>query len=220
MNPWLSLPSDEPRVLSADFALIEAFNDGRSIAAGRYDLSLWPEPFFGRPDAPVVLLALNPGLGPDDHITHAQDRFGERVRASLAHQLEPWPFLHLQSQPTLPGEVWWHRITTPLREAVGVEQLSRSLLCVQFFPYHSKVFRSGGLRVPSQDYGFGLVRAAIDRGAVIVVMRSWKLWVNAVPALEGAREVVRVRNPRNPTLSAANLGAGFSKVVNIIRGGV
>ena len=37
--------------------------------------------------------------------------------------------------------------------------------------------------MPSQEYGFNLVRQAVERGALIIGLRSERLWKEAVPAL-------------------------------------
>lgn len=59
-NPWQGLPPSPPYILPDDSVPVVAFNL-KSTEVTKYDLRLFPEPFFGRPDAPVVVLMLNPG---------------------------------------------------------------------------------------------------------------------------------------------------------------
>jgi hypothetical protein len=211
-NPWRFLLPAQPHVLAEDAPAINAFN-ARAATNKQYDLSLFPEPFFGSNLAPVLLLALNPGWSPNDGAVHGQPWFAEQSRRSLAHELQPYPFLHLQPGSSTPGSLWWQRITGTLIGAVGFEAVAKNLSCVQFFPYHSLEFGSARLTVPSQQYGFHLVRSAIQRGAEIVVMRSWRLWSEAVPELSAYPRVHFVRNPRNPSLSPKNLANGFNAVL-------
>ena len=217
-NPWPSLPSAPPYVLPSDAPAIAAFND-RASPDKRYDLSLFPEPFFGSPSAPVLLLALNPGRSPNDAETHARSWFGEQSRRSLAHALTPYPFQHQQPGSSTPGALWWQRIASALIARLGFDAVAKHLSCVQYFPYHSPAFGSAKLVVPSQQYAFHLVSAAARRGAEIVVMRSWRLWSAAVPELVSYSRIHFVRNPRNPSLSPKNLSNGFNAVVARISAG-
>jgi hypothetical protein len=212
LNPWTKLPTQGDWVLAEDAALLRAFNHVAKPDA-RFDLSLYPEPFFGRPDAPVVLLALNPGRGPHDHVTHATPAFAAAARASLVHTLEPLPFLHLQQPVETPGGAWWRRIMKPIIATSSLESVARSVLCVQYLGYHSRVFGSRSLQLPSQQYGFHLVRAALRRNATVVCLRSWRLWRVAVPELAEYPAVYRVRNVRNPVLSLSNVPDGYSGLV-------
>lgn len=210
-NPWHLLPTEPPFVLETDASDINNFNR-TSRPEKLYDLSLLPEPFFGQPDAPVVLLALNPGLNPSDAAVHAQKEFVAQARRSLSHNLAPYPFLHLQPDLSTPGALWWRRIAGPLIQATSFDAVAKGILCVQYFPYHSHSFSSSSPNVPSQEYSWNLVRAAINRNAEIVVMRSWRLWASAVPELLTHTKVHHVRNPRNPSLSPGNLGASFESL--------
>lgn len=204
-NPWLNLPDNPPYILPCDGVAIANFND-RAKPDKKFDLSLFPEPYFGSPEATVVLLALNPGWSPNDAALHSDPDFSEQSRLSRAHSLKPYPFIHLQdkSQKT-PGSIWWQRIVGPLIRATSFDVVAKNILCVQFFPYHSISFGSGLLSVPSQQYGFNLVRAAMDRHAEIVVMRSKRLWFSAIPELESYPNLHKAKNPRNPSLSPGNL---------------
>lgn len=215
VNPWLSLPPEPPYVLAEDAPAIKAFNE-RAPIARRYDLSLFPEPFFGSISSPVLLLALNPGWSPLDAGIHAEPSFAKQSLRSLALKLAPYPFLHLQPSLSTPGSIWWQRITRALINEVGFEAVAKNLSCVQFFPYHSPTFGSARLSVPSQQFGFQLVRNAVRRNAEIVVMRSRRLWFAAVPELSQYSRVHFIKNPRNPSLSPNNL-TGFKEIATCIR---
>lgn len=151
----------------------------------------------------VLVLLLNPGFSPDDRATHADDGFRSRVLSSLRdgktthHYLEP--------TASGPGRDWWTRVTRHLTEAVGTEMIREQLLAVQYLPYHSKRFAHSTLRLPSQAYGFALVRRAMERGAFIVCARAFRHWCEAIPELSSYSKLVRLRNPRNVVLSPGNL---------------
>jgi hypothetical protein len=64
-NPWHGLPDEPPYVLSDDREKVLAFNvrqKRKENQNGFLHLDLIPEPFVGKPDAPVVLLGTIQGL--------------------------------------------------------------------------------------------------------------------------------------------------------------
>jgi hypothetical protein len=212
-NPWLRLPLTPPFVLDEDQEGVAAFN---KTASQRNWLrtDLYPEPYFGRPQAPVVLLLLNPGVSSDDDATHNLPIFRELAQASLGHRLNPQPFLHLNSHPVLKetaGASWWRRKTRMLRERVGSsdrDSVGSKLLCLELCPYHSQKFGGPRLALPSQAYTRHLLGQAMRRGAIVVLMRAKRKWFEAMPDLQGySRELLwEIKNPQNPTLSPSNLG--------------
>lgn len=74
-------------------------------------------------------------------------------------------------------------------EASGLEALARQLLLVEFFPYASNDARAvRRIRsLPSQQYGFHLVRRAVDERRLIVILVSVTLWREAVRELNDPR---------------------------------
>ena len=215
-NPWTALPQTRPYVLALDASLLQSFN-ARAAANHRYDTSLFPEPYFGSLNAPVVVLNLNPGWSPEDAAIHARPEFAAMSRSSLAHELKPHPFLHLQPNGLTPGGRWWRQRTRELASDVGFESVAQHLGCIQFAPYHSPAYSTASPRLPSQDYSFHLVRRAMARGAEVVVMRSVSLWLRAVPELENYTRLHRGTNPRAPFLSRGNLKSAYQVIVERLR---
>jgi hypothetical protein len=216
-NPWASLPTTGPRACPADLPALKAFN----VAAApkhRFDLSLYPEPFFGSQHASVVLLTLNPGWHAEDSQTHSQPMFVDLAVRSLTHALHPYPFLHLQPNAQWPGARWWRQRARELIEATTFDAVAKQIACVQFVPYHSPEFARSSPSLPSQAYSFGLVRAAMARGAEIVVLRSRKLWLDAIPELQTYARLHMARNPRSPYLSRGNLGSAWMPLVQRLQG--
>ena len=216
-NPWQDLPHSGEYVLDSDRNAVEGFN--RTARPDfKYDINLMPEPFFGTPEAPIVVLNLNPGISSEEEIFHSQPAFMEKAWASLTNSLRPYPFLHLQDSITTPGEIWWRKRTRELEADTSLELVSKSLLCVQFFPYHSKMFSPKTPFIPSQEYGFHLVRNAMHRGSEIIIMRSKSLWMKKIPELLSYRNLHIAKNPRSPYISRGNLGGSYEKLLEKIRG--
>ena len=215
-NPWLALPETGPLVLSLDRKELEAFN-ATSAQKYKYDLSLFPEPFFGSSDAPVVVLNLNPGWSAGDAAVHAMPDFAAMSRRSLRHDLAPYPFLHLQPNYTTPGGAWWQRRAQELIADVGFNQVARSLACIQLVAYHSEEYSPATPALASQKYSFWLVREAMARRAEIVVMRAVRLWMVAVPELSHYDRLHVGANPRAAYLSRGNLKASYEVVARRMR---
>ena len=126
---------------------------------------------------------LNPGFSPNA-IRHETHEFFTLSRNNLRHDGGEYPFYLLTPSLDVPGRAWWEQKLSRLIQAKGLKAVAHSLLCVEYFPYHSTRFAHAKLRVPSQQYSFGLVRSAMARNAAIVVLRSEKLWRAAVPELD------------------------------------
>jgi len=215
-NPWLNLPLSPPYALEADLAQLNSFN-ASALRKHQFDLRLFPEPFFGTTLTPVVVLNLNPGWSPEDEATHSQPWFADQARRSLAHALEPYPFIHLLPGGRTGGCIWWQRRTRELVDDVGFDRIAKGIACVQYMPYHSPEFSQRVPLVQSQEYSFQLVRNAMRRGAEIVVMRSFQLWVSAIPEITTYAHLHVAVNPRSPYLSPGNLKSSYVKIVERLR---
>jgi hypothetical protein len=214
-NPWLQLPAEPPYVLSADAPFIDRFNE-RVGDSHRIRPEVIPEPYLGNPGAPVVLLNLNPGFVDDDRQLDLNPRFNDAARASLEHRHPAWPFYLLDpTLPDSPGRNWWMKKLRALIAVTSVEAVARHVFVIEVHGYHSRRF-SPRLKVPSQEYTRSLVVAALTRGALLVVMRGLRHWLELVPALRGVESLAVVRNVQNPTISPGNL-ANFDRIVEAVR---
>jgi hypothetical protein len=141
------------------------------------------------------------------------------VRRSYAQVESPYPFYYLDPDFEGPGCKWWKLKLNPLLGIFKREELARSLLCVQYFPYHSRRFRHRGLKLPSQECGFALVRSAIAKNATIVIMRAKTIWARSVQGLKGYSHAFTLHSPQNVVVSRQNC-PGFDAVVSAIRNGI
>jgi hypothetical protein len=209
-NPWRSLPEKPLYILPEDASLIADFN---TIAAEKFRvrLEVYPEPFLGQTDAPLVVLGLNPGFKELDLSQHSKPLFAARLRGNLLHEDAQYPFYLLD--PEIERTKYWERKLRPLIESVGVRTVAQNVLCVEYFPYHSFRFRHGKLSLPSQQYSFSLVRSAINRGAVILMLRGKKLWFSAIPELMQYKKCYFPNSVQNPTVSRRNFPLGFEPAI-------
>jgi hypothetical protein len=213
-NPWQKLPLLKPFVLPEDNGALSAFNASASDGSFVH-LELLPEPFLGRPKAPVVVLGLNPGFKEADLAQHSDPLFVSRSRNNLLHGTADYPFYLLD--PGIARTKWWDRKLGSLVTRVGRQVVARGVLCVEYFPYHSRRFHHRKVQVPSQNYSFGLVRQALHREAVIIVLRGQRLWFAAVPELQSYRSLYCTRSVQNPILSPRNCPEGYERAAEALK---
>lgn len=218
-NPWIALPEkDSKYCLQEDFHLLQSFNDHhRSRPHFQVQLNSIPEPFVGNPDsAKVVFLLLNPGHSEEDLKWQASVDFRKCFFQNLKHEKNQFPFYVLDPRFKDSGAGrWWRRKLSPMLAIHGEETVSKKIVAIQWFPYHSVRFFRLGMKglLPSQVYSHWLTQRLIDEGKQIVVMRSFNLWKEVVKFKE---EPMVLKNPRNPTFSKANLGEeAFEKLSDL-----
>lgn len=214
-NPWIHLPRSSPHALKDDLPHLLSFNRSAK-SQHRILLNILPEPFLGDPQAAVVLLSLNPGFTGSDVMNHQRRDFRRAILDNLKHRKRrAWPFYLLNPQfRDTGGYTWWSQKLRLLSEEVGAQLVARHVCCLEYFPYHSLKYRKCR-QIPVQEYTFELLRSAMRRKALIVVMRSYRIWADAVPELKQYDRLLRLRNPQNPCLTSRNC-SGFKQVVRAI----
>ncbi|OIV39457.1 hypothetical protein BIV57_01080 [Mangrovactinospora gilvigrisea] len=221
-NPWQQLGDRAPFVVPADRPHLQAFNAALSESRrGPYglDVSLPPEPHLGLHDAPLVILLANPGRSEADDAQYARAEVRARTLAGItAPKGTPHPWL-APDVAAEPGGRWWRRTLAALLPLGHTyRELASKVLAVQFHGYHSPAWHSLPITLPSQAFGFGLVEKAVERGAVIVLLRPRMDWSVAVPGLGSYARLLRVRS-RSTAISPGNLGeAGFKMVADALAG--
>jgi hypothetical protein len=205
VNPWLDLPFIPPYVLKDEDLSIKQFNMS-SKPIHQIRLELMPEPYLGRPDAPIVLLNLNPGFMEEEIYFHTQDEyFKTECRRTLLHEPQEYPFYLLD--PAISeseGHKWWMKKLRQPIELGGVLKVAQSFFCVEYFPYHSAKYKQLKKSLNSQQYSWTLVREAIKRDAYIILMRSRRLWLKAIPELVDYPRFSQLKNPQNVSISPRN----------------
>ena len=207
-NPWIDLPEEPPYVLPLDRPYVEAFN--RHVGNDyQLRLNLLPEPFIGNKRAPVVLLNRNPGFRPAEHCGASHPLV--RTDHPRGHLCEPTNGSAPRSHS---------RVGTSARRGLVAQMLARrdrrrsrtrDTGCPRtgdrVSRHHSRRWRALPVTLPSQAYGFSLVERAMNRGAMVVIMRGLWDWEVAVPALGDYAQRVVIRNPRSSTISERNCGS-------------
>jgi hypothetical protein len=229
-NPWLRFPDKPPFVLAEDKDQVLAFNAEERFKPNPnlLNINIFPMPFLGRPDAPVVLLGNIAGAGHED-VKDLRPAYADRLRKNLLHQNSDFQFLPLDPDPdTFPhDQKWWQETLKHLlgenygtgKDAQSV--LARSILEVVFFPYRSCSNQYGHDRLSlmsSQGYSRVLVHNAMKNNSVIVMRYGKARWFDAVRGLEKYEHLLLLKGTQKTHISPNGFcdKNGYQKVVNKI----
>lgn len=210
-NPWPNLPTKAPYVLPEDQSCI----DLHRYANNELRFDTLPEPYIGGLDnARVIFLALNPGFLESDitvNLTHP-----EFAGANRRNQADPYgsPFYYFDGGFEKTGGYWWwsKKLKPLIDRGVTDQDIRDKIMLIEYLPYHSeKAGKISNLRISSQQFNFELVREAIRLNKLIIMMRSEKLWLKAVPELEG--NYIMPHNKRNVIISPGNMGQGNFDII-------
>lgn len=214
-NPWAELPNNPPFVLDIDKKIVDSHNK-----KAEFDFQvvsdMYPEPFLGSHNADIIFLNLNPGFGGEEDLKNHKknNAFVKLLRKNLIQEEMEYPFLFLD--PIIsetPGYKWWNARLRTLIEKVDRKNLAKSLLCLEFFPYHSKKYNFKNM-ADSQRFNFFLLQEAIKRDALIISFRSLSKWTSAVPELEGYKNLYQLNSPQNVYFTANNCPAGYRAAID------
>lgn len=210
-NPWLQLPKEPPFVLPCDADVIGQFNARQRRDEFKIVLDEIPSPYIGDPESPIVFLNLNSACSPEESDSPQISQYRKIAQMNLFHQFGEYPFYvfdpSLEGTPS--GYKWFYKRFSHLIHDSGKneKELSKKIFLIEYFPYRSKNYRWKHGILPSQEYSISLVKKAIARRAIIVMMRSKKLWVNAVPELNEYPNLYILHSVRNVIISEKNLGS-------------
>src|SRR2546429_6934210 len=190
-NPWVDLPEKGPYVLPQDEVAFPY------LCGPQFGLqcNLLPVPFMGDPrTAPVVILAINPSAG--EEVLGQNALFERELLLSLTFQSKTSFYPLDRRFMDRSGYTYWFPRLRDLITECGMDAVARSIACVEWFPYQSPTFRQLPKRIPSQEYGFALVRRAIYNKALIVGPPSLRRWEEDIRTLPQAH-IVKFRSPRS-----------------------
>lgn len=154
--------------------MIEQIIESDTAAVERYNLkakpkhilqtSMGPSPFEGNiHTSPVVLLLANPGF--DENSSVADHHF----------KVDGWPLAGLHPSAPAGMHNWWRPRLRKLCEIHGEQTIASNVAALQINPWASTNYDSA-LELPSRKSQICLAEAAVERGAVLIIIRAEKLW--------------------------------------------
>jgi hypothetical protein len=229
-NPWIEFVEnlDETNlVLKEDKAVIDRFNQS-TTETYKVHTEIMPAPFMGNvQSAPILLLLLNPGYDEKEEIKGYYKEYKPFWKKEIQHiQSIPELPLFCLDEKYIEYSNYWHNKLKPLTSKTSKEKVAKNICQIQFFPYHSKKFKSISKKIltengsdqylTSQKYNFYLVEKAMERNAIIIILRSKKMWFEAIPDLKKYENLYFTKSYLNTILSENNLSDTFPKIINIL----
>ena len=189
-NPWsefLDNPKQDYLILNDDRIVVDCFNENAKEEY-RIHTKIMPAPFMGNVlDSPVLLLLLNPGFDEEEERKGYYKLFRDYWEKEIQHEhpVPDLPLFCLEDKYTQFSDYWKRRLRF-LIEATSKEKVAQNVALVQFFPYHTKKYKTIPKRIStdylaSQQYNFHLVEKAIEREATIIMLRGKKNGVKLFP---------------------------------------
>lgn len=238
-KPWKELSAKieknnfnliETNSLDMDNSIIDFFNQSQSDTY-KLRTSMLPAHFTGNIlESKIVLLASNPGFVEKEvENFYCNSKFIKMRIADLTFTRKN--FISNDTERVSESPYWNQKLRWIIDE-VSFENTSRNISLLQFNPYHSikfkeipkKYFKESNSNnyLPSQNYGFELLRNCIAQGKLIVVLRSKKAWFKAISELreyEKQGKVITVKNKRQPSLSPNNFETenGYNQLITALK---
>lgn len=200
------------------FALCEEIKslDGDADALRKYNASkesspayhlhehLGPCPFEGDIiNAPVVLLLANPCSNDVVSADHKPTR----------DILSDWPLWGLHPNANKRLRAWWKPRLDTLIEQFGLQKISQSVAAIQLNPWASQKFDASNRGIlPSRQLMLDTAEATAKRGALLVVVRSVRLWCASEVIAQHTNKIINP-HPICSYVSKGNLGeCSFSAI--------
>lgn len=178
-------------VAHLDAAAIERYN-AKARPEYRLHPELGPSQYEGDIDtARLVMLLSNPGF---DSTSTPEDHTFER---------DGWPFAALHDDAPTGTRDWSRRRLRALTDIFGRQHVSQTVACLQLNPWASQKWDAGCV-LPSRSIQLELADQAARRGAVILIMRSERLWLQA-PGVKMSPRRHRVNSWRSSYVSPTNM---------------
>ena len=241
INPWKELiekmnknyeAEDKCYALNQDVEIIHSFN--RSLTDKNSELykihtHIHPSHYTGNIlKAKVILLATNPGYNKKEESSlYKNPVFHKEVFDNLTFQNESMLSADIERRNQ---SSYWHNKLKRLIYETNFDTVSEYVAKIQFFPYHSVKYRSIPKKhfikhelpyLNSQLFGFEIIKDAIEKGKLIIVLRSKKEWFSAIKELEQYSKqgmVLEIKNKRQPYITPNNFEtpSDFQKIKKIL----
>jgi hypothetical protein len=226
-NPWIEYDHlAESAFHKLDAPFVEAFN-AKLDAMKNQDLApklklhdeYTAQPYFGNPDAKVVVLYANPGIDRDGRTIEEESRARrELLNLSRLHQLQDEKFVYLHSKfEGSVGYQWWSRTLSRIIEQRGMAAVHESIFSAELHPYKSQNYRRLKGEMPTFFYTRHLILQAMERDAVILFGRSVKDWEALIPELAKYKNRMELKSKQNSMITEKNLPEGeFARLLSVI----
>lgn len=208
-NPWNHINAD--KVAECDSPFFNKFGGplayAQSINAKNKEAELTfnclPEPFSGNPQSQVCCLNKNPGE-PDMCFADNKE-FEQATLKNLALKQETcyWADdIHGMCGKLHNGVKWLKQRTRRLEEMLNRKP---QIFFIEYFPYHSTKGFDFPAHLPSYDFSDMLIRQAIDKKKLIIIMREKAGWLRRIKEMGEYENLCYLHCPQGGYLTKDNI---------------
>ena len=217
-NPWVGFKFSDSMLHPDDADSVE-FHNRSSKSDYQFLLHLAPEPWIGNLQGNLLVLYSNPGATQDNLNKVFLPKHHEVMEKSISNlNQEITSFPHFHFDPELKdteGGKWFRSKYRWLIEETSDRAVSENLITCELAPYHSVKWKVPRRKLPTQEFTYEIIRNAMSRGAVILLARTPKIWLENLPELENYPKVFRP-NSINASISPKNYPGNFDKIINSV----
>ena len=211
---WNEIPDSPPYVLTEDKEKVLMYNLTCKNPEFQIKLDLLPEPFIGNIKSKIYLLSLNPGYSEENIEEHKSKPFINTIKCNYLQEIKDFPFYYLNPKlKEFSGSKWWLSKLKSLIKHSSIEQISKSICCLELFPYHSKRYNHNELNLKGSNSSIEIIKKGIEENKLIIIMRSRKLWEKIIPELRQYKRLIVLKNPQNVVISENNMRSEEFKLI-------
>lgn len=217
-NPWVGFKHSDEMVHPLDIHAVRKHNQS-SKPDYQFLLHLAPEPWIGNLKGNLLVLYANPGATQDNLKRVIQKNHSKVMEKSIKNLNQTnIDFPHFHFDPELSGTEgsnWFESKYKWVLNATSRQELARNLITCELAPYHSVKWKVPKVMPRTQEFTFQIIREGIERGAVILLARSARLWTHNIPELLKYDRVYRP-NSINASISPNNYPDSFDKIIDAV----
>lgn len=202
-NPWLSVNIYKDPFFYGDWVLLN-----RNMQSILKNHETYPEPYSGDPNSNVLCLNLNPGEKDIlfESIPANKKRYGLLMEQTLLGKAKNSLWYQLKDHS---GYCWLMDKTRTLWESLHREP---KIFMVEFFPYHSQNALRFPSYLPSYTFSDCLIKEAMDKDKIIIIMRYEQGWYKRIPTLKTYNKLIVLKSFRSGKITKNNIDTHKSKI--------